>query len=117
MYGAGLPGADAGGEAEEEEQPAGKAKGKGKGGKAGSKRKAATSAAAAAAPVAKRPVREDVQKEIEGLFTGSLRDYQLKGVRWLLSLHMNGLNGILADQMGLGKTVCTLGLLTSAASE
>lgn len=23
----------------------------------------------------------------------------------MLSLHMNGLNGILADQMGLGKTV------------
>lgn len=39
---------------------------------------------------------------------GSLRDYQLKGVRWLLSLHMNGLNGILADQMGLGKTVRTV---------
>lgn len=42
---------------------------------------------------------------LQGLFTGSLRDYQLKGVKWLLSLHMNGLNGILADQMGLGKTV------------
>ncbi|GAB4819427.1 hypothetical protein N2152v2_006473 [Parachlorella kessleri] len=101
--------AEAGGEAEEEEQPAGKTKGRGKGNKAGSKRKAATTAAAA--PAAKRPAREDVQKEIEGLFTGSLRDYQLKGVRWLLSLHMNGLNGILADQMGLGKTVQTIAFL------
>ena len=34
-----------------------------------------------------------------------LRDYQLKGVNWLISLYQNGLNGILADQMGLGKTV------------
>jgi ATP-dependent DNA helicase len=36
---------------------------------------------------------------------GELRSYQLKGVRWLVSLYQNGLNGILADQMGLGKTV------------
>ena len=36
---------------------------------------------------------------------GDMRDYQLKGVRWLISLHKNGLNGILADEMGLGKTV------------
>ena len=48
----------------------------------------------------------------QGLFTGSLRDYQTKGVRWLLSLHMNGLNGILADQMGLGKTVRVRALFT-----
>jgi hypothetical protein len=39
------------------------------------------------------------------LIEGELRDYQLKGVRWLISLWQNGLNGILADQMGLGKTV------------
>jgi SNF2 family DNA or RNA helicase len=26
-------------------------------------------------------------------------------VTWLISLYQNGLNGILADQMGLGKTV------------
>jgi hypothetical protein len=40
-------------------------------------------------------------------FSGALRDYQLKGVKWLISLWSNGLNGILADQMGLGKTVRT----------
>ncbi len=39
------------------------------------------------------------------LIEGELRDYQLKGVTWLISLYQNGLNGILADQMGLGKTV------------
>ena len=39
---------------------------------------------------------------------GQLRDYQAKGIRWLIALYSNGLNGILADQMGLGKTVSTL---------
>ena len=39
------------------------------------------------------------------LMVGDMRDYQLRGVRWLISLYQNGLNGILADQMGLGKTV------------
>ena len=38
---------------------------------------------------------------------GEMRDYQLRGVRWMISLYQNGLNGILADQMGLGKTVST----------
>ena len=50
------------------------------------------------------------------LMVGDMRDYQLRGVRWLISLYQNGLNGILADQMGLGKTVsflylcCTMGI-------
>lgn len=39
------------------------------------------------------------------MMSAELRDYQLRGVRWLTSLWKNGLNGILADQMGLGKTV------------
>ena len=39
------------------------------------------------------------------LLKGDLREYQLQGVRWMISLWQNGLNGILADQMGLGKTV------------
>ena len=41
------------------------------------------------------------------LIVGEMRDYQLRGVRWMISLYQNGLNGILADQMGLGKTVST----------
>ena len=36
---------------------------------------------------------------------GQLRDYQLKGLRWMVGLHDQGLNGILADEMGLGKTI------------
>ena len=34
-----------------------------------------------------------------------LKDYQLEGVRWLLSLYENGVSGILGDEMGLGKTI------------
>lgn len=33
------------------------------------------------------------------LIEGELRDYQLRGVSWLISLWTNGMNGILADQM------------------
>lgn len=36
------------------------------------------------------------------LIAGEMRDYQLKGVKWLISLWQNGLNGILADQMVRG---------------
>lgn len=46
------------------------------------------------------------------LINGELRDYQLKGVTWLISLWSNGMNGILADQMGLGKTVQTITFLS-----
>ncbi|XP_058228635.1 ATP-dependent DNA helicase DDM1-like [Rhododendron vialii] len=42
---------------------------------------------------------------------GKLKSYQLKGVKWLISLCQNGPNGILADQMGLGKTIQTIGFL------
>lgn len=52
------------------------------------------------------------QAELVPLLTGGkLKSYQLKGVKWLISLWQNGLNGILADQMGLGKTIQTIGFL------
>ena len=65
----------------------------------------------------------DVQEEEEeavfeqsALITGAkLRDYQLAGVQWLDTLYANGLNGILADEMGC--TWCPpdhIRLLTSA---
>lgn len=42
------------------------------------------------------------------LITGAtLRDYQLAGVQWLSTLHANGLNGILGDEMGLVSTSIT----------
>lgn len=66
--------------------------------------------AAGAAKKAKVDMEALTQEMCPG-FKGALRDYQLKGVKWLISLWSNGLNGILADQMGLGKTVQTIGFL------
>lgn len=34
---------------------------------------------------------------------GEMRDYQIKGLNWLITLRENGINGILGDEMGLGK--------------
>jgi ATP-dependent DNA helicase len=59
----------------------------------------------------------EVTAELCPGFTGSLRDYQLKGVKWMISLYQNGLNGILADQMGLGKTVQTIAFLCHMRSK
>jgi len=41
---------------------------------------------------------------------GTLRDYQLQGLRWMHQLTDLGLGGILADDMGLGKTVMLIAL-------
>lgn len=30
---------------------------------------------------------------------GKMRDYQVQGLNWMASLHHNGINGILADEM------------------
>eukprot|EP00878_Enallax_costatus_P041488 GHUV01048280.1.p1 GENE.GHUV01048280.1~~GHUV01048280.1.p1 ORF type:complete len:726 (+),score=243.32 GHUV01048280.1:273-2450(+) len=56
------------------------------------------------------------QRALIPLIQGELRDYQLAGVTWLISLYQNGLNGILADQMGLGKTVQTISFLSHLRS-
>jgi len=42
---------------------------------------------------------------------GTLKDYQLEGLRWLTTLYENGLSGILADEMGLGKTIQVISLI------
>ena len=43
--------------------------------------------------------------------SGTMRDYQIRGLNWMISLYENGINGILADEMGLGKTLQTISLL------
>jgi SWI/SNF-related matrix-associated actin-dependent regulator of chromatin subfamily A member 5 len=63
--------------------------------------------------------------------SGDMRDYQVRGLNWMISLYENGINGILADEMviffnakicskflifcyffkGLGKTLQTISLL------
>jgi ATP-dependent DNA helicase len=60
---------------------------------------------------------EATRKMLPLMEGGSMRDYQLKGVNWMISLYQNGLNGILADQMGLGKTVQTIGFLSHLRSK
>ena len=42
--------------------------------------------------------------------TAALRDYQLRGLRWLATMTDLGLGGCLADDMGLGKTITMIAL-------
>ncbi|XP_039659003.1 E1A-binding protein p400 isoform X6 [Perca fluviatilis] len=51
------------------------------------------------------------------LLRGSLREYQQIGVDWLVNLHKKHLNGILADETGLGKTVQTVAYMAQLAGQ
>lgn len=42
---------------------------------------------------------------------GTLREYQIQGLNWMIGLYDNKLSGILADEMGLGKTLQTISFL------
>lgn len=63
----------------------------------------------------------DAQAESPALFrfdesptyikSGSMRDYQIRGLNWMISLYENNINGVLADEMGLGKTLQTISIL------
>jgi len=50
--------------------------------------------------------------QVPSSFRGTLKEYQLKGLRWLDNLYEQGINGILADEMGLGKTIQAIALLS-----
>lgn len=56
-------------------------------------------------------VTEHIDHQPHMLKGGTLKQYQMSGLRWLVSLHNNKLNGILADEMGLGKTIQTIALI------
>ncbi|KAJ0092543.1 hypothetical protein Patl1_25558 [Pistacia atlantica] len=56
-------------------------------------------------------VKESISEQPNCLHGGKLREYQMNGLRWLVSLYNNHLNGILADEMGLGKTVQVIALI------
>ncbi|XP_042078731.1 E1A-binding protein p400 isoform X4 [Haplochromis burtoni] len=51
------------------------------------------------------------------LLHGFLREYQQIGVDWLVSLYKKHLNGILADETGLGKTVQTVAYMAHLAGQ
>lgn len=44
-------------------------------------------------------VHEKVTEQASILVNGNLKEYQVKGLEWLVSLYNNNLNGILADEM------------------
>jgi ATP-dependent DNA helicase len=55
---------------------------------------------AQAMDAAKREEEKPIFRQPELLAAGCvLKDYQLEGVRWLVSLYENGVSGILADEM------------------
>ncbi|TYH50363.1 hypothetical protein ES332_D10G201500v1 [Gossypium tomentosum] len=56
-------------------------------------------------------IKENISEQPRFLKGGKLREYQMNGLRWLVSLYNNHLNGILADEMGLGKTVQVISLI------
>jgi superfamily II DNA or RNA helicase len=53
-------------------------------------------------------VHDDVPQP--AALAATLRDYQLRGLRWLARMTELGLGGVLADDMGLGKTVTLIAL-------
>jgi ATP-dependent helicase STH1/SNF2 len=44
-------------------------------------------------------IQEKVTAQASILTGGTLKDYQIKGLQWMISLYNNRLNGILADEM------------------
>ncbi|KAM7485571.1 hypothetical protein LguiA_001580 [Lonicera macranthoides] len=56
-------------------------------------------------------IQEKVTEQPSMLQGGELSTYQLEGLQWLLSLFNNNLNGILADEKGLGKRIQTIALI------
>jgi SNF2 family DNA or RNA helicase len=51
--------------------------------------------------------------EVPDTLSRTLRDYQIKGYKWLKTLASYGFGGILADDMGLGKTLQSITYIVS----
>ncbi|XP_023581645.1 E1A-binding protein p400-like [Trichechus manatus latirostris] len=64
-----------------------------------------TAVAEAILPKGSARVSTTVKYNTPSLLYGALRDYQKIGLDWLAKLYRKRLNGILADEAGLGKTV------------
>ena len=57
----------------------------------------------------------EVSLNIDSRIQKMLREYQVIGVKWLLSLRKNGFGACLADDMGLGKTLQIIAFLSDAS--
>lgn len=56
---------------------------------------------------------ERLDFEVPSIVVNILRDYQIKGYKWLKTLASYGFGGILADDMGLGKTLQSITYIVS----
>ena len=78
-------------------------------------------------PIAKSENLKEVLKEIHKSYKlnpqaphnlqATLRNYQLKGYRWMMRLDSWGAGACLADDMGLGKTIQTIAVLLNKAKK
>lgn len=60
----------------------------------------------------KQPVpKTKITRQPKCIVNGEMRNYQLEGLSFLVSMFDNGLSAILADEMGLGKTLQTIAFL------
>ncbi|XP_040272203.1 E1A-binding protein p400-like isoform X2 [Bufo bufo] len=57
-----------------------------------------------------------VKPQLSHLFHGTLREYQQVGLDWMEKQYKKNLNGILADESGLGKNVQVIALMAHIAS-
>ncbi len=55
----------------------------------------------------------DISKLLKPAFKKNLRDYQFEAVKWMRVLSNNHLSGILADDMGLGKSLETIAFIST----
>ena len=51
-------------------------------------------------------IKEKITQQPTVLVGGTLKEYQLKGLQWMVSLYNNKLNGILADEMVSRRNPC-----------
>ncbi|KAM6377973.1 E1A-binding protein p400-like [Pluvialis apricaria] len=72
-------------------------------------------AAEALLPKGSAQITTVVKSDTLSLLRGTLRDYQKTGLEWLAKLYKMNLNGILADEAGLGKTVQVVAFLAHLA--
>lgn len=58
---------------------------------------------------------EEIELDLSKI-NATLKDYQIKGVKWLKTLEKYNFGGILADEMGLGKTLQVIAFLAARKS-